>query len=91
VASFTLRPLYPRERAPGTHWIGGWVLVRHLPDGTEKKHEEPQQESRCRSRDSNRVPQEYHSTTLPLSQAAPSGEMITNDESERMRKELVAS
>jgi hypothetical protein len=22
------RPLYPRERAPGTHWIGGWVGPR---------------------------------------------------------------
>jgi hypothetical protein len=25
VVSFTPRPLYPRERAPGTHWIGGWM------------------------------------------------------------------
>jgi hypothetical protein len=25
VVSFTPRPLYPRERAPGTHCIGGWV------------------------------------------------------------------
>jgi hypothetical protein len=24
VVSLTPRPLYPRERAPGTHWIGGW-------------------------------------------------------------------
>jgi hypothetical protein len=23
--SFTPQSLYPRERAPGTHWIGGWV------------------------------------------------------------------
>jgi hypothetical protein len=22
---FTLRPLYPRVKSPGTHWIGGWV------------------------------------------------------------------
>jgi hypothetical protein len=28
VVSFTPRPLYPRERAPGTHWIGGWVVPR---------------------------------------------------------------
>jgi hypothetical protein len=26
--SFTPRPLYPRERAPGTHCIGGWVDPR---------------------------------------------------------------
>jgi hypothetical protein len=25
VVSFTPRPLYSGERAPGTHWIGGWV------------------------------------------------------------------
>jgi hypothetical protein len=25
VVSFTLRPLYPQERTPGTSWIGGWV------------------------------------------------------------------
>jgi hypothetical protein len=28
VVSFTLRPFYPGERAPGTHWIGGWVGPR---------------------------------------------------------------
>jgi hypothetical protein len=26
--SFTPRPLYPREKAPGTHCIGGWVSPR---------------------------------------------------------------
>jgi hypothetical protein len=26
VVSFPHRPLYPRRRAPGTHWMGGWVL-----------------------------------------------------------------
>jgi hypothetical protein len=30
------RPLYPRERAPGTHWIGGWVDPRLGPDDVEK-------------------------------------------------------
>jgi hypothetical protein len=25
VVSFMSMPLYPRERAAGTHWIGGWV------------------------------------------------------------------
>jgi hypothetical protein len=28
VVSFTPRPFYPGERAPGTHWIGGWVGLR---------------------------------------------------------------
>jgi hypothetical protein len=28
VVSFTPRPLCPRERAPDTHWIGGWVGPR---------------------------------------------------------------
>jgi hypothetical protein len=27
VVSFTPLPLYPRERAPGTHCIGGWVVI----------------------------------------------------------------
>jgi hypothetical protein len=26
--AFTLLPLYPEERAPGTHWLGGWVDPR---------------------------------------------------------------
>jgi hypothetical protein len=29
-------PLYPQERAPGTHWIGGWVDLRAGLDGLEK-------------------------------------------------------
>jgi len=28
VVSFTPRSLYPRERVPGSHWIGGWVGPR---------------------------------------------------------------
>jgi len=28
VVSLTPRPLYARGRAPGTHWIGGWVGPR---------------------------------------------------------------
>jgi hypothetical protein len=28
LASFTPQALYPGERAPGTHWIGGWVGPR---------------------------------------------------------------
>jgi hypothetical protein len=28
VVSFTPRPIYPRERTPGTHWIGVWVGPR---------------------------------------------------------------
>jgi hypothetical protein len=36
VVSFTPRPLYPRERAPGTHCIGGWVDPRAGLDNMEK-------------------------------------------------------
>jgi hypothetical protein len=32
VVSFTPRPLYLRERAPGIHWIGGWVGPRAVLD-----------------------------------------------------------
>jgi hypothetical protein len=28
MVSFTLRPFYPPERAPGTHGIGGWMGPR---------------------------------------------------------------
>jgi hypothetical protein len=36
VVSFIPRPLYPRERAPSTHCIGGWVDPRGGLDDTEK-------------------------------------------------------
>jgi hypothetical protein len=29
--------LSPGERAPGTHWIGGWVCLRTSLDGMEKR------------------------------------------------------
>jgi hypothetical protein len=35
MVSFTLRPLYPRETAPGTHRIG-WVGLRASLDAVEK-------------------------------------------------------
>jgi hypothetical protein len=31
------RPLYPGERAPGNHWIGGWVDPRADLDYVEKR------------------------------------------------------
>jgi hypothetical protein len=31
-----LAALSPRERAPGTHWIGGWVDPRASMDDMEK-------------------------------------------------------
>jgi hypothetical protein len=37
VVSFTPRPLYPRERAPSTHWIGGWVGPRAGLDAEVKR------------------------------------------------------
>jgi hypothetical protein len=36
VVSFKPLPLYPRERAPGTHFIGGWVDPRAGLDDMEK-------------------------------------------------------
>jgi len=35
--SFTPRPLYHRERTPGTHWRGGWVGPRAGPDAVVKR------------------------------------------------------
>jgi hypothetical protein len=37
VVSFTPLPLYPRERAPGTHFMGGWVDPRAGLDDMEKR------------------------------------------------------
>jgi hypothetical protein len=37
VVSFTSRPLYPWDRAPGTHWIGGWVVTRAGLDAVVKR------------------------------------------------------
>jgi hypothetical protein len=37
VVSFTHRPLYPRETAPSTHWIGGWVGPRAGLDAVVKR------------------------------------------------------
>jgi hypothetical protein len=42
VVSFTARPLYPQERTPGTHWIGGWVGPRvDLDTGGGEKNSQP--------------------------------------------------
>jgi hypothetical protein len=37
VVNFTPRPLYPGERAPGTHCIGGWVYSRTCLDDAERR------------------------------------------------------
>jgi hypothetical protein len=37
VVSFMPRPLYPRGKSPGTHWIGGWVDPRAGLDMKRRK------------------------------------------------------
>jgi hypothetical protein len=37
MVSFTPQPLYPQGRAPGTHWIGGWVGPRTVLDVMVKR------------------------------------------------------
>jgi hypothetical protein len=37
VVGSTPRPLYPRERDPGTHWIGDWVGSRAVLDAVVKR------------------------------------------------------
>jgi hypothetical protein len=37
VVSFTPWPLYPRERAPDAHWIGGWLGPRTGLDDVESR------------------------------------------------------
>jgi hypothetical protein len=36
-SSFMLQLLYPREKAPGTHWIGDWVELRTSLNAVEKR------------------------------------------------------
>jgi hypothetical protein len=50
MVSFAPRPLYRRERAPGTHWIGGWVGPRAILDAVVKrKISSPRRESNPRT------------------------------------------
>jgi hypothetical protein len=50
VVSFTLRPLFPGERAPVTHWIGGWVGSRAILDVVvRRKIPRPRRESNPRT------------------------------------------
>jgi hypothetical protein len=50
VVIFTPRPLYPQGRAPGTHWIGGWVSPRAVLDAVVKrKIPSPRRESNPRT------------------------------------------
>jgi hypothetical protein len=39
----------PRERAPGTHWIGGWVGPRAVLDAVMRKILSPRRESNPRT------------------------------------------
>jgi hypothetical protein len=46
VISFTPQPLYPQERTPGIHWIGGWVSPRAgLDAGVRRKIPSPYRDS----------------------------------------------
>jgi hypothetical protein len=45
VVSFTSRPLYPRERASGTHCIGRWVDPRAGLDDMESENSWPYRDS----------------------------------------------
>jgi hypothetical protein len=50
VVSFTPRPLYRQGKTPGTHWIGGWVGPRAVPDAVVKrKIPSPSRESKPRT------------------------------------------
>jgi hypothetical protein len=50
----------PRERAPGTHWIGGWVGHRAVVDAVVKrKFPSPRRESKPRTPIVQPVAQRY--------------------------------
>jgi hypothetical protein len=49
----------PRERAPGTHWIGGWVDFRAILDAVKRKIPSLHQESNPRTPIAQPVVQRY--------------------------------
>jgi hypothetical protein len=54
------RPLYPRERKPSTHWIGGWVGFRAVLDVVVKRIiHSPRRESNPRTPVIQPVAQRY--------------------------------
>jgi hypothetical protein len=60
MVSFTGRPLYPRVRASGTHWIGGWVGPRaDLDTVMKRKIPSPRRESNPRTPIVQPVAQRY--------------------------------
>jgi hypothetical protein len=64
VASFKLRLLYPWERAPDIHWIGGWVGTRAvLETVVKRKIPSPRRESNPRTPTVQPVAQRYTDCT----------------------------
>jgi hypothetical protein len=59
VVSFMHRPLYPRERAPGTHCIVGWVGPRAVLYAVMRKISSPRRESNPRTLIPQPVAQRY--------------------------------
>jgi hypothetical protein len=49
----------PRERAPGTHWIEGWVGPRDVLDAVKRKIPSPHRESNPRTPIVQPVAQRY--------------------------------
>jgi hypothetical protein len=62
VVRFTPRLLYPQEKSPVTHWIGGWVGLRAVLDAVVKR----QIPSPCR--ESNTRPQSCSSCSFNVSE-----------------------
>jgi hypothetical protein len=59
VVSFTPQPLYPKERTPGTQWIGGWVGPRAVLDAVKRKIPSPRRQSNPRTPIIQPVAQRY--------------------------------
>jgi hypothetical protein len=65
VVNFTPLLLYPRERAPGTHWVGGWVNPRAGLDDVEERRFLPLPGLEIRPLSRPARSQSLISTTLP--------------------------
>jgi hypothetical protein len=68
VVSFTPRPLYPRKRVPGNHWIRGWVGPRAVLDTAvvKRKIPSPLRESNPRTPIVQPVAQRYTRSPIML-------------------------
>jgi hypothetical protein len=66
VARFTSRPFHFLERAPGTHWMRGWVRPRAGLDDVKKRKFLPHRDSNFNPLVVQPVPSRYTDYAIPV-------------------------